>query len=152
MQALEIRPADATDRDAVLRLLLAQFEEHAISTPADEVGAGIDYVLARQDAGRILVAARDRVVVGVAAVTFTRGLEHGGRSAWLEELYVEPSARNAGIGTALLRVACEVALASGAVAIDLEVDAAHERAARLYARAGFQALPRTRWVRRLTPR
>ena len=151
MQALEIRPAAEADRDAVLRLLRAQFEEHAITTPDDALGAGIDYLLAHPDAGRILVAARDRVVVAVAAVTFTRGLEHGGRSAWLEELYVEPSVRNAGIGTALLRAACEVALASGAVAIDLEVDAAHERAARLYARAGFRALPRTRWVRRLTP-
>jgi|SRR5690242_1256652 len=151
MQALEIRPAAPADRDAVLRLLLAQFEEHAISTPAGALGAGIDYIVARPDAGRILVAARDGVVVGVAAVTFTRGLEHGGRSAWLEELYVEPSRRSAGIGSALLRAAFDVALANGAVAMDLEVDAAHERAARLYARAGFRALPRTRWVRRLTP-
>ena len=151
MQALEIRLAEAADRDAVVRLLLAQFEEHAISTPAEAVGAGIDYILARPAAGRILVAIRDGVIVGVAAVTFTRGLEHGGRSAWLEELYVQPPLRNAGIGTALLRAAFDVALAGGAVAMDLEVDAAHGRAAHLYARAGFRALPRTRWVRRLTP-
>ncbi|HLY38195.1 MAG TPA: GNAT family N-acetyltransferase [Candidatus Binatia bacterium] len=150
MQALEIRPAADADREAVLLLLLAQFDEHAIATPPDALRAGIDYILARPDAGRILVAARAGVVVGVAAVTFTRGLEHGGRSAWLEELFVEPSARNAGIGTALLRAACDVALATGAVAIDLEVDAAHGRAAHLYARAGFRTLPRTRWVRRLT--
>jgi GNAT superfamily N-acetyltransferase len=91
------------------------------------------------------------VVVGVAAVTFTRGLEHGGRSAWLEELYVEPSMRSGGIGTALIQAAFDVALAGGAVAMDLEVDAEHERAARLYARVGFRTLPRTRWVRRLTP-
>ena len=151
MQALEIRPAAGADRDAVVRLLLAQFEEHAISTSADALGAGIDYILARPDAGRILVAIRDGVVVAVAAVTFTRGLEHGGRSAWLEELYVQPSLRNVGVGTALLRAAFDVALAGGAVAMDLEVDAAHGRAAHLYARAGFQELPRTRWVRRLTP-
>src|SRR5438552_15016340 len=111
MQALEIRPAAGADRDAVVRLLLAQFEEHATSTSADALGAGIDYILARPDAGRILVAIRDGVVVAVAAVTFTRGLEHGGRSAWLEELYVQPSLRNVGVGTALLRAAFDVALA-----------------------------------------
>jgi len=148
---VDVRPATEADRDVVLRLLLAQFEEHRIGTPADAVGAGIDHLLGHAEAGRILVAVRDGIVVGVAAVTFTRGLEHGGRSAWLEELYVEPAARNAGIGTVLLGAACDVALAAGAVAVDLEVDADHERAARLYARAGFRSLPRTRWVRRLTP-
>src|SRR5262245_41786080 len=108
MQALEIRPAAAADRDAVLRLLLAQFAEHAIDTPADAVGGGIDHLLGHPDAGRLLVAVRDGIVVGVAAVTFTRGLEHGARSAWLEELYVEPALRGAGIGTTLLAAACDV--------------------------------------------
>jgi GNAT superfamily N-acetyltransferase len=134
-----------------VRLLGGQFEEHAIATPAEAIRDGVDHVLTRPDAGRLLVATWDGAVVGVAALSFVRALEHGGRSAWLEELYVEPARRGGGIGTALLRAACDAAAAAGAVAVDLEVEAGHERAARLYARAGFRPLPRTRWVRRLTP-
>jgi GNAT superfamily N-acetyltransferase len=148
---VEVRAATGDDRDAVVRLLLDQFAEHAIPTPADAIGRGVDHLLAHPAAGRLLVATRDGAVVGIAALSFMRALEHGGPSAWLEELYVEPALRGGGIGTALLRAACDAALAAGAVAIDLEVDAGHERAARLYARAGFRQLPRARWVRRLTP-
>ncbi len=38
------------------------------------------------------------------------------------------------------------ARASGCFAVELEVDAEHARAARLYARAGFTQLARTRWA------
>jgi len=148
---VEIREAQGGDRGEIVRLLRAQFDEHAIATPAEAIRDGVDHLLTHPDAGRLLVATLDGAVVGVAALSFVRALEHGGRSAWLEELYVEPARRGGGIGTALLRAACEAAMAAGAVAVDLEVDAGHERAARLYARAGFRPLPRKRWVRRLTP-
>jgi ribosomal protein S18 acetylase RimI-like enzyme len=74
-------------------------------------------------------------------------LERGGRTAWLDELYVIPERRGRGIGTALLRAAIDSAQAAGALAVDLEIDADHQRAAALYRRAGFTPLPRTRWAR-----
>jgi len=100
---------------------------------------------------RILVAVERGRPVGMAAVSFVWPLEHGGRSSWLEELYVEPAARGRGIGTRLLEAALRVAAEAGAVAVDLEVDADHQRVARLYARHGFHPLPRARWVRSLEP-
>src|SRR4029077_20481450 len=138
----EIRPACRGDRDAVVRLLAAQFAEHAIATPAKAIADGVDHLLDEPEAGRLLVATRDGAVVGVAALSFVRSLEHGGRSAWLEELYVEPAPRDAGIGAGRLRAARAARTAGGAVAVDLEVDAGHARAARLYERAGFGPLPR----------
>jgi len=147
----DVRHATAADRDAVVRLLVGQFAEHAIATPEDAIRRGVDHLLDEPAAGRIVVAVADGTVVGVAVLAFMRALEHGDRSAWLEELYVDPPRRNGGVGTALLRAACDAAAAAGAVAIDLEVDAGHARAARLYERAGFRPLPRARWVRRLTP-
>jgi ribosomal protein S18 acetylase RimI-like enzyme len=65
--------------------------------------------------------------------------------AWLEELYVEPAHRCGGLGTQLLHAACDVAIAEGARAVDLEVEAGHERAARLYERCGFRSHARQRW-------
>ncbi len=77
---------------------------------------------------------------------FTWTLEHGGRSAWLEELYVQPEYRGRGIGQKLLAAAINRAREEGCRAIDLEVDRGHPRASHLYDREGFVRLARTRWV------
>jgi hypothetical protein len=108
-------------------------------------------ILERPQRGRLVVAERDGTIVGFAALSFVWPLEHAGRSAWLEELYVTPPHRERGIGTLLLRSACRYAAADGAVAIDLEVEADHARAAHLYAREGFRPLTRARWVSEMPP-
>ena len=43
----------------------------------------------------------------------------------------------------------QVARESGCIALDLEVDAGHETAERLYERTGFKRHQRVRWVRML---
>ncbi len=145
----DIRPAVVDDLDDVTALLVAQLREHAVETPAAAIADAVGAVLRHPERGCILVA-RDRgTVVGVAALSFVWPIEHGGMSAWLEELYVVPEARGRGIGTALLRAALRIATDAGAVAVDLEVAVGHERAADLYAREGFRPLPRARWVRPL---
>jgi ribosomal protein S18 acetylase RimI-like enzyme len=146
---LEVRPATTQDLDAVTALLVAQLREHRVDTGDAALRASVDGVLRHPERGRILVAVEDGRVVGFAALSFVWPLEHGGRSAWLEELYVDPPRRSRGVGTTLLHAAIEAATAAGAVAIDLEVDVDHERVARLYTREGFEPLPRSRFVRKL---
>ncbi len=148
---VEIRPASEAEHEAVAALLVAQLREHHVELPAARIGEALRGILRHPERGRILVAAGAGRIVGVAALSFVWPLEHAGRSTWLEELYVEPAERGRGIGTRLLREALRVAAASGAVAVDLEVDADHRRVADLYAREGFRALPRARWVRVLEP-
>jgi GNAT superfamily N-acetyltransferase len=65
-------------------------------------------------------------------------------------LYVTPSLRSMGIGTALVTAILERARKMDIVAIDLEIDAGHSRAESLYRRFGFRRLDRSRWVRELT--
>jgi GNAT superfamily N-acetyltransferase len=146
-ESLDIRLAGQGDRDAVLALLVAQLREHDIDTPEAEVAHAVDGMLGHPGRGRILVATVGGPPIGVAWLSSTWTLEHGGRSMWLEELYVEPARRGQGIGTRLLREALRVATGIGAIAVDLEVETSHERAARLYAREGFRRHDRTRWVR-----
>jgi len=141
-----VRAATARDHTAVLRLLRTQLREHQVTTPARHLAAGLGKVLDDPAIGRILVATIGRRVVGFAAVALVSTLEHGGRAAWLEELYVAPTRRQDGLGTMLLRAALTAAAEAGARAVDLEVDRDHARAAHLYARHGFTPLPRERWV------
>jgi ribosomal protein S18 acetylase RimI-like enzyme len=77
------------------------------------------------------------------------GIEHGGTSGWIEELYVLPEFRQQGIGSLLVAECIRVASASGWRAIDLEIDSNHQRALTLYERHGFTQLDRARLSRRL---
>jgi len=146
---IDIRAATPADLDDVLRLLRAQFTAHQLAPAEDGLARLVARVLAGGDEGAFLVAVTAGRVVGVAALSFAWPLERGERSAWLEELYVEPAMRNAGIGARLLDAATRFARDAGATTMDLEVAAGHEDAGRLYARAGFAPLPRSHWMRRL---
>jgi len=144
-----VRPVTAADRGAVIALMRAQFREHGIGLDEVGIGRAVDGVLQQPDWGHLLLATRAGTPVGFAALSFIWTYEHGGRAAWLEELYVEPAHRGRGVGRMLLQAAYRAAAEAGANAMDLEVDAAHRRAEHLYEREGFVRLNRARWSRRL---
>jgi GNAT superfamily N-acetyltransferase len=145
-----VAQAGPGDRDALLALLAQQFAEIEIPLPAEALAAGVDGALADARRGSFLIGRLDVATVAVAYLNFQWSLEHGGLSAWLEELFVRPECRGAGLGRLLLEAACVHAAERGCAAVDLEVEEAHPRAARLYERAGFTPHTRARWVRRLT--
>ena len=144
-----IVPARAVDREHVIELLAQQLAEHHIATARDSIAAAVDGMTADARRGFVLVAREGATVIGVAYVSFTWTLEHGGQSCWLEELYVVPQRRGQGVGATLLAAVLERARSAGCAAVDLEIDDEHGRAANLYARHGFRPLTRRRWVRDL---
>jgi ribosomal protein S18 acetylase RimI-like enzyme len=85
----------------------------------------------------------DARAVGYFIVTWGYDLEWGGRDSFLTDLYLEPEARGAGLGTQVMASVEEVARAAGAAALHLMVRPENEPAVRLYARAGFRSPPRT---------
>lgn len=142
--------ATAVDLPDVVALLSAQFGEHRID--AGDIGRAALGLIQDPSRGAIFLASIDGARVGAAVLAFTWTLEHGGLVAWLDELYVIPSLRDAGIGSALLAHALSVARSAGCLAVDLEVDADHARVEGLYERHGFVRLPRSRWALRLRDR
>jgi len=149
MGEIDIRSASAENVESVAGLLMKQLDEHRIDAALDAVRLAVDGMLADPSRGFILVALSGKRTVGVAYVSFTWTLEHGGKSAWLEELYVVPDQRDRGIGRAMLQGVLQRARENGCAAVDLEVDTQHARAERLYAREGFKPHTRNRWVRAL---
>jgi GNAT superfamily N-acetyltransferase len=139
-------PARPEDADAVVALLAAQLEEHAIPLAAELLVQAVRGALEDDGRALILVARVDDRPVGLAYLSFQWTLERGGRVCWLEELYVLPELRGRGIGARLLRATLEVAQARACLAVELEVEASHARAANLYARAGFRPLDRVHWT------
>ncbi len=146
MQRPAIDLLGPSDLTSVLELLEAQFREHAIELGRTQLATAAADVLANATRGAMLGARSGEILVGFAYLAYTWTLEHGGLVAWLEELYVRPELRNAGVGSALLDAACRHATQAGCRAIDLEVDSGHARAESLYRRRGFVALPRRRFA------
>lgn len=144
-----VEAAGATDRESLVDLLCRQLDEHDLPADRPRVERAVDGILRDERLGFLLVARAGDAVAGVACVAHHWSIEHGGPSCWLEELYVLPGSRGAGLGTALLREAMARAGALGCALMDLEVTAGHARAARLYAREGFADLGRARWAREL---
>lgn len=145
---MRIEPARPADREAVANLLAQQFRDHGIELGMERLSVAVEGLLSDSARGAVLVAS-DPEPVGVAVLAYTWTLEHGGRVAWLDELFVVPERQGQGIGRALLLRAIEVARGSSCRAVELEVDSEHARAENLYLREGFFALPRRRWVNRL---
>jgi len=146
---VQIERAITADIDPLFRLLVGQFDEHSIPTSGEALKQAIAAVLQNEGLGLFLVARDGGEIIALAALSFAWTLEHAGKTAWLDELYVVPERRGQGVGRALLERVIAEARALGCRAIDLEVDQAHQRAERLYQREGFERLARTRWARRL---
>lgn len=142
-----IGAATAVEADAVSALLTRQLAEHDLPADPARVAAAVAGILADARTGFLLVARHGAEAVGVSYVAMIWSLEHGGLSAWLEELYVLPAWRNRGVGACLVRASLAEARERGCLMMDLEVTADHARAVRLYEREGFVALARGRWVR-----
>jgi GNAT superfamily N-acetyltransferase len=142
-----IRAAGPADRDAVVGLLRKQLDEHDIALEGDALTGAVEGALATGHVrASILLCEEEGRAVGVAYISYVWTLEHGGHSAWLEELYVEPALREQGLGSALLEAAIATARDAGCAALDLEVEASHARVESLYARRGFRPHSRRRFV------
>jgi GNAT superfamily N-acetyltransferase len=146
---LAIQTAEPADLAPILQLLNTQLREHGIELTDQALQRATQGLIEDRALGRILTARLDGELVGVAVISFLWTLEHGGAAAWLDEVYVEPARRRDGIGRKLVEAAMQVARDSGCIALDLEVDAGHEAAERLYERMGFRRHRRVRWVRML---
>jgi GNAT superfamily N-acetyltransferase len=145
---MKIEIATVEALPAAVSLLRSQFAEHGIDLNDDELLQAVRGLLVDPTRGAVLLA-HDPQPVGIAVLAYTWTLEHGGRSAWLDELFVVPESRGRGVGLAMLRRALVAARHAGCRAVDLEVDAEHRRAEHLYEREGFNRHSRNRWAMRL---
>jgi ribosomal protein S18 acetylase RimI-like enzyme len=149
-QRFQIRLLKIEEVDAAVDLLVRQLGEHRVKTDLSNVRSVIERIVKDDRLGFVLVALeRNQRPVGVALGCAFLGIEHGGISGWIEELYVLPEFRQRGIGSHLIAEFIRVASALGWRAIDLEIDSSHRRAVSLYERHGFTQLDRSRLSRRL---
>lgn len=86
----------------------------------------------------MLFIARDSCGVIVGSLTLALFRIPTGLRAWIEDVVVDASARNLGIGEALCKTALERAKKRGASMVDLTSRPLREAADRLYRKLGFE--------------
>jgi ribosomal protein S18 acetylase RimI-like enzyme len=143
---LTVRRATPEEYDAVADLTARVYvdEEHA---PEDYVPA-LRSVASRAASATVLVALLDDRLVGAVTVA-TRGGEWAEQAvpgeAVIRMLVVDPAARGAGAGEALVQACIAQARADGCRLVRLSTQPSMVAAHRLYARAGFTRAPSYDW-------
>jgi GNAT superfamily N-acetyltransferase len=129
------RLATPDDAEEVARLL------HDFNLEFDTPTPGVDVLAPRL---RRLLAGADTIAIlagtpalGVALVTFRPNVWYPGPVALLDELYVVPSLRSRGIGSAIVDHLLRLARERGVDVIEINVDEGDVDAQRFYERHGF---------------
>lgn len=129
--------ADPAHADVVGRLLQDFNDEFETPGPtAAEFSGRFRELLQREDV-LVLLAGSEAAWTGFAYLTLRPTPYYDGRLAQLEELYVVPSLRDQGIGTALLTEAVRIVRERGGAEMHINVDEVDTDTRRFYERHGF---------------
>ena len=107
-------------------------------------------ILANPAFGRVVAIELESQPIGYYVLTLGYSLEHLGRDAFVDELYLREAHRDQGIGLRALEHAAELCAQLGVGALHLEVDHVNLRARALYERNGFVAHDRALMTRKIT--
>ncbi|KGM35777.1 GNAT family N-acetyltransferase [Inquilinus limosus] len=140
MMDVTMRPAEAGDLPAILRLLaddpLGKNREAAVEAPYQAAFAAI----AADPNHEMVVAELDGRVVGCFQLSFIPGLSR--RGAWraqIESVRIDSALRGRGAGRAMMEWAIARARSRGCALVQLTTDKRRPDAHRFYARLGFVA-------------
>ena len=133
--------AEPAEAEIVARLMVA-FRDHLDKDwPSDNAFlAGVERLIEDRDSEFLLGSPHeDAPPAGVCQLRYRFGLWRAGLDCLLEDLYIEPEARGAGLGRALVAGAIEAARARGARRMELDANERNEAAIALYESFGFSS-------------
>jgi GNAT superfamily N-acetyltransferase len=146
--AATIRPATPADVGAMFALMyeLAEFEKLTHLFVATEEGVH-DALFGARASSEALVAEADGRMVGYALFFHNFSTFLGRRGLYLEDLYVQPTQRGSGLGTAMLRRLAALAVERQCGRFEWSVLDWNQPAINFYEKMGATVLPDWRIVR-----
>jgi GNAT superfamily N-acetyltransferase len=135
-----MRPAKAGDLQTLLDLMADFHAEAGYSLDRPHAEEAFAALLADPRLGRVWLIEHGAAVVGHVVVTFVFAMEYGGLTAVLDDFYVRPDARGAGLGTAALAEARRACAELGVRAMRVEVGRDNAVAQAVYRHVGFEVL------------
>ncbi|HMU25979.1 MAG TPA: GNAT family N-acetyltransferase [Solirubrobacterales bacterium] len=131
-----LRIAGPADIGPVTRLIAGFRDFLADDSPTNaEIEATVGVLLRDRSTEFLLVGDPE---AGFVQTRFRLSVWTGNEDAWLEDLFVDESARGKGYGRTLVEAAVERARSRGCDRIQLDVNQANEPAVKLYESCGFR--------------
>lgn len=133
-----MRPAETDDLQTLTDLMADFYAEGGYILDRPHAEAAFTSLLADARLGRVWLIEQGFAAVGYVVSTFVFAMEYGGVSAVVDDFYVRPASRGAGLGTAALaevRRACDEL---GMRAMRVEVGGDNAAAQAVYRRVGFE--------------
>ena len=135
-----MRPANTGDLRTLLDLMADFYAEAGYSLDRPHAEEAFAALLADPRLGRIWLIENGAAAVGHVVVTFVFAMEYGGLTAVVDDFYVRPDARGAGLGTAALAEARRTCAELGVRAMRVEVGRDNAVAQAVYRHVGFEVL------------
>lgn len=156
---INTRWAENADKQAVAKLLrglmvytAALYEKPESDIKSlEEVQAGSDKTFAGPNNIRYVVAECDGQIAGICAVETSYSTWHAKPYIVLNDLFVDPKFRNAGVAKELLQFVTDHARATGCCRLDLFVEDQNKPAQKLYELFGFDKLKQTSYSLPILP-
>lgn len=136
------RPAALSDLEELLPLLRRFYEHFGYPFDEDVKRRTVAELVSSPVSGRLVAISRDGRIVGYAVVAFSFSLEYEGKTAFLDELFIDEKERGRGIGSLALAHVESLCRTEGVNALHLETEETNSGAADLYARSGFRSYGR----------
>ncbi len=143
-----IRALQASDATDVAVMFADDMKKLGTNTPVRRIERLIESVLEDAQATCacwVVYFEGHPTLAGVTLVDFYHSIKFGGRSLWIEGLYVRPEFRRRGIGAVLVEHIVDWAEENGFLGLDLEAYHGNTPAAVLYRSHGFSRLGRERF-------
>jgi GNAT superfamily N-acetyltransferase len=134
-----MRPAKTDDLQTLLDLMADFYAEAGYSLDRPHAEEAFAALLADPRLGRVWLIEHGAAAVGHVVVTFAFAMEYGGLTAVVDDFYVRPDARGAGLGTAALAEARRACAELGMRAMRVEVGRDNAIAQAVYRHVGFEA-------------
>jgi GNAT superfamily N-acetyltransferase len=131
--------AGPEEAEAVARLVVGFRDHMGKGWPSENAMlAGVERLMEDRDTVYLLASPDDdSPPAGYAQLRFRHSLWTAAPDCWVEDVFVEDSARRRGVGDALVALALQVARERGARRAELDTSEGNEGARALYARHGF---------------
>ena len=132
-----MRKASPEDVQRLVALMAEFYAEAAYPLNRRRAAEAFTALLAEERLGRVWFIQADSRDVGHVIVTLCFSMEYGGLIAFLDDLFVQPAFRRAGLGTAALEEVRAFCAKRGVRAVFVETGQDNVAAQGLYRRVGF---------------
>ncbi|NJK52019.1 MAG: GNAT family N-acetyltransferase [Leptolyngbyaceae cyanobacterium SU_3_3] len=134
---IQIQQASESDIPSLVQLMTEFYKESDFPLDVQWAADSFLSLITSPSQGRVWIAMRRGHCIGYVVLTVRYAMEHGALAGYIDDLYVEPDSRRAGVGRSLIDRLFEESREQGCKRMYVEVGEENLPARSLYSRFGM---------------